>query len=148
MVVGFNHNFRYRDEVFHVQTEDGGRDRPHIITLLYQGGSILGSQKSSYADITATDNLEQVVEERMKEQHREMLRRLKAGEFDELIAGNRQAPAPAPPEPVAVNPPVPAAEGQPGTEAAAPPEAASAGAGLDEIILAYLEGDRQKGSRR
>jgi hypothetical protein len=85
MVVGFNHNFSYQGEVYHIQTEDSGMLSPNIVTLLYQGGTILASKKTSYADIAKIDNLEQVVEELMKEQHKNMLRGLKAGEFDEVI---------------------------------------------------------------
>jgi len=83
MVLGFNHNVRYKGEVFHVQTEDSGVAAPHIITLLYRGGVILGSKKTSYADILKIENLESVVEELMKDQHKEMMRRLKSGEFDQ-----------------------------------------------------------------
>ena len=85
MVVGFNHNFSYKGQVYHVQTEDSGIRNPHIITLLYRGGTILASKKTSYADIIKVDNLESVVEELMKSQHREMLRLLKNGDFDELL---------------------------------------------------------------
>jgi len=96
MVVGFNHNFRYKGEVYHVQTEDGGLNTTNIITLLYKGGTILGRQKTSYADIAKVDNLDVVVEELMKEQHKDMLRRLKLGEFDArieaLAAGRKPAP--------------------------------------------------------
>ncbi len=83
MVVGFNHNIRYRGEIFHVQTEDGGVKNPFIVTLLYRGGSIIASKKTGYSDIIKIEMLEKVVEELMQEQHKEMLRRLKAGEFDE-----------------------------------------------------------------
>lgn len=83
MVLGFNHNVMYKGEVFHVQTEDSGVSNPHIITLLYRGGVILCSKKTTYADILKMDNLEVVVEELMKEQHKEMMRRLKSGEFDD-----------------------------------------------------------------
>jgi hypothetical protein len=82
MVVGYNHNIRYKGEVFHVQTEDSGINSPHIITLLYRGGNIIASKKTSYADIVKMGNLNQVVEELMKEQHKDMLRRLKSAEFD------------------------------------------------------------------
>ena len=96
MVVGFNHNFRYKGEVFHVQTEDGGLNTTNIITLLYRGGTILARQKTSYADISKVDNLDKVVEELMKEQHKEMLKRLKTGEFDqridEILSGKKLAP--------------------------------------------------------
>lgn len=83
MVLGFNHNLQYKGEVFHVQTEDSGIANPHIITLLYRGGAILCSKKTSYSDILKIDSLNAVVEELMKEQHKDMMRRLKAGEFDE-----------------------------------------------------------------
>lgn len=83
MVLGFNHNLKYKGEVFHVQTEDSGVANPHIITLLYRGGVIIGSKKTTYSDILKMDNLVVVVEELMKEQHKDMMRRLKAGEFDE-----------------------------------------------------------------
>jgi len=85
MVVGFNHNFSYQGEIYHIQTEDSGKVNPNIVTLLYQGGAILASKKTSYADIAKVDNLEQIVEELMKEQHKNMLRSLKSGEFDEVI---------------------------------------------------------------
>jgi hypothetical protein len=83
MVLGFNHNLMYKGEVFHVQTEDSGIANPHIITLLYRGGVIISSKKTSYSDILKMENLEVVVEELMKEQHKDMMRRLKTGEFDD-----------------------------------------------------------------
>jgi len=83
MVVGFNHNVVYKGVIFHVQTEDSGVENPHFITLLYRGGVIICSKKTSYADILMMENCESVVEELMKAQHKNMLRRLKSGEFDE-----------------------------------------------------------------
>ena len=85
MIVGFNHNMTYRGVCFHVQTEDSGVKTPHLITLLYHGGTIISSQKTSYADILKVDNLETVIEDLAKEQHKGMLRRLKKGEFDQRI---------------------------------------------------------------
>jgi hypothetical protein len=85
MILGFNHNVTYKGVLFHVQTEDSGMEKPHIITLLYHGGVIISSKKISYADIVKIDNLNGIIEELMKEQHTEMMRRLKGGEFDEKI---------------------------------------------------------------
>ncbi|HBA71347.1 MAG: hypothetical protein A2X82_05165 [Geobacteraceae bacterium GWC2_55_20] len=103
MVLGFNHNLKYKGEVFHVQTEDSGVANPHIITLLYRGGVIICSKKTSYSDILKMDNLEVVVEELMKEQHKDMMRRLKSGEFDEKafsikaqLIENYEIPSPRP----------------------------------------------------
>lgn len=132
MVVGFNHNFRYKGEVYHIQTEDSGVKSPNIVTLLYQGGTILASKKTSYADITKVDNLEQVVEELMKEQHKNMLRSLKSGEFDSAIerfkAGKAVAPAAEQGQRIAESPPAvapqPSAPGneRPNTEPVREPE--------------------------
>ena len=103
MVLGFNHNVVYKGEVFHVQTEDSGVNNPHIITLLYKGGVILCSKKTSYADILMMENLDSVVEELMKAQHKELMRRLKSGEFDERafsiqapLLENYEIPSPKP----------------------------------------------------
>jgi len=121
MVLGFNHNIRYKGELFHVQTEDSGLANPHIITLLYLGGTILCSKKTSYADIIKTEQLEQVVESIMKEQHKEMMRRLKGGEFDARIFPNATPHA------------APAAPANPAE--AAPAQSTRS---LDEVILDYL----------
>jgi hypothetical protein len=107
MIVGYNHNIRYKGEVFHVQTEDSGINTPHIITLLYRGGNIIASKKTSYADIVKMGNLNQIVEELMKEQHKDMLRRLKSTEFDAKLGltGVADAPAAAPVPPAVPTPP-------------------------------------------
>lgn len=106
MVLGFNHNVMYKGEVFHVQTEDSGVTTPHIITLLYRGGVILASKKTSYADILKVENLDSVVEELMKDQHKEMMRRLKSGEFDQRAF---RAPS-SPVVPAEVTPSAPTAD--------------------------------------
>jgi hypothetical protein len=85
MIVGFNHNIAYQGVGFHVQTEDGGLKRPQLVTLLYHGGTIISSRKTTYADIIKVDNLDHVVEELAKEQHKGMLRSLTRGEFDQRI---------------------------------------------------------------
>jgi len=85
MIVGFNHNVNYRGVGFHVQTEDSGPKNPQLVTLLYHGGTIISSQKTLYADILKVDNLDQVIEDLAKEQHKGMLRRLTKGEYDQRI---------------------------------------------------------------
>ncbi|GFO62614.1 hypothetical protein M1B72_20560 [Geomonas paludis] len=161
MVLGFNHNIRYKGELFHVQTEDSGVANPHIITLLYRGGTILASAKTSYADIIKVEQLETVVESIMKEQHKDMMRRLKNGEFDARIfpdgvpagASEEQSPAaeeqrPAAPaaaaSPAPQQAPAPPAMARPAQQAPpvppAPtvPPASPAHRSLDEVILDYL----------
>ncbi len=100
MVPGFNHNVKYRGKVFHCQTEDSGIQNPHIITHLFVGGNILATKKTSYADIVKSDRLEEVVLELMQEQHKELLKKLLSGQFDEAIearganAAHLDGPAP------------------------------------------------------
>jgi len=127
MVAGFNHNIRYKGELFHVQTEDSGRANPHIVTLVYRGGSIIGSAKTDYADIVKTDELELVVEAIMKEQHQGMMRRLKNGEFDARLF-------PPPVQPPPGDTPAPPAHGAAQKAADRKPDQRS----LDEVILDYL----------
>jgi len=82
MVPGFNHNIRHKGSTYHIQTEDSGIKAPHIITLLYRGGTIIAKEKLSYADIIKADNLHVVVKELMQEQHKAMLKKLISGAFD------------------------------------------------------------------
>src|SRR4051794_32154072 len=85
-VTGFNHNIKHKGKVYHVQTEDSGVNNPHIITHLFVGGNILASKKTSYADILNAENLAEVVRELMEEQHKEMLRNLINGVYDNIDA--------------------------------------------------------------
>ncbi|MDJ0866503.1 MAG: hypothetical protein QNK03_10375 [Myxococcota bacterium] len=86
MLQGFNTNVHHQGVLFHVQTEDSGRAHPHVITHLYHGGTILASQKNSYAEIIEEPDLDDRLRERMEQQHVAMLDRLRGGELDEMIA--------------------------------------------------------------
>ena len=86
MLTGFNTNVRYRGVIFHVQTEDSGRNNPHIKTHLFHGGNILASEKLEYADILESADLENDVRVLMEGLHKSMLRRLKRGEVINLPA--------------------------------------------------------------
>jgi len=81
-VTGFNHNVKHRGQVYHVQTEDSGVGKPHILTHLFVGGNILASKKTSYVDLVQAHNLPELVKTLMEEQHKEMLRNLVSGVYD------------------------------------------------------------------
>ncbi len=90
MLSGFNTNIRHRSVLFHVQTEDSGRAHPHIISHLYYGGTILSSKKRGYTELLeegahSDDEIEAGVKKRMQEQHKDILRTLRRGEFDAVI---------------------------------------------------------------
>jgi len=111
-VTGFNHNIKHKGKVYHVQTEDSGASNPHIITHLFVGGNILATKKSSYTDIVKSENLAELVRDMMEEQHKQMLRNLINGSYDNVDRGatayqpgELATDAPKPPTPSA---PVPA----------------------------------------
>jgi len=81
MLTGFNTDFKYKGVVYHVQTEDNGKNNPVIVTLLYKGGAILASKKTSYADILKFEGLDRVVKELMENQHKQIIRDLVSGKF-------------------------------------------------------------------
>src|SRR5580704_7793072 len=85
-LLGYNNNVRHKGKVFHVQTEDSGIKYGHIITQLFMdGGRILKSVKTSYAEYIASDRRGEIVREMMKQQHKAMFIALRDGRFDPAI---------------------------------------------------------------
>lgn len=116
-LLGYNNNVRHRGRVFHIQTEDSGVHRPHIITHLFMdGGRILKSVKTSYAEHVGSDGMSETVRGLMKEQHKAMFIALRDGQFDELVEGKKK------PAEAAEKPEAPQAEPPSATsEESAPP---------------------------
>lgn len=81
MNFGFNQNVTYQGEVYHVQTEDGGRKSPVITTILFKGGVIVETRRTDYSDIIRSAHLEDVVADLMREQHRAVISDLRKGLF-------------------------------------------------------------------
>ncbi len=165
MITGANTNVRYRGVVFHVQTEDSGRANPHIISHLYHGGTILASEKTEYADRMQAEDLEGEVRELIETQHKAMLRSLKQGAFDQVIAERLgdtaiqsadSGPETPTPMPTDEAPPVRPTAAPPRPSAAAPRvgKARTFGDGivsqkpLDEVILEYLADKAQDRAER
>ena len=85
MITGSNTNVHHRGKLFHVQTEDSGRANPHIISHVYHGGTIIASEKSDYANLAGSENLDSEVRKLIEDQHLVMLNQLKNGEFDAVM---------------------------------------------------------------
>ena len=97
-LLGYNNNIRHKNRVFHVQTEDSGIRHPHIITHLFMdGGRILKSIKTSYAEYLGAEKMADTVRQMMKEQHKGMLIALRDGQFDQLLEEAQAAKAGQPP---------------------------------------------------
>ncbi|GAB4365346.1 MAG: hypothetical protein Kow00128_07780 [Deltaproteobacteria bacterium] len=82
MLSGFNHNLVYKGKTYHIQTEDGGREHPQIVTHAFLGGVILDTVRQSYADLLDREDREDAIRDRMKAQHLEEIRKLFSGAFD------------------------------------------------------------------
>ncbi|HJK97484.1 MAG TPA: hypothetical protein RMF84_09695 [Polyangiaceae bacterium LLY-WYZ-14_1] len=83
-LLGYNTNVRHRGRVYHIQTEDSGLERPHVITHLFaDGGRIVASQKTSYADHVASGGYPATVKQLMQDQHKAMFIALRAGTYDD-----------------------------------------------------------------
>jgi len=171
MITGSNTNVRHQGKLFHVQTEDSGRRNPHVISHLYYGGTILASEKTQYADLLdlESETLTKDVRVLIEEQHKEMLKRLKRGDFDSVIAerllsgsapksSSSERAAPPPTQPALAPPPTqPALDLQPPPAAPPPDDEGPRAFGdgivsqkpLDEVILEYLvEKARDRASNR
>ncbi len=82
MVTGYNTDVEHDGKVYHVQTEDKGVANPVIETLIYRGGEILASRRSSYADLVESGIDEAAVAARIEAQHNRMIADVQAGQYD------------------------------------------------------------------
>lgn len=133
MITGYNTDIKHNDKVFHVQTEDKGNNNPVIESLIYVGGEILASTKTSYAERLTAGADEKIIGELMELQHRKMIAAIKRGRFDKKLVGETIMPAKT------VAQPVPrqdeAAEGDSLDD--------SGSRSLDQVILDYLASEAE-----
>ena len=118
MITGFNTDIKHNDKVYHIQTEDKGLQNPYIESLVYVGGEILASKKTSYAEQAKTGIDEKWIGGLMEQQHRTMIAAIKRGRFDvaadttksgtrsaavPTIAGDTPSPPSPPSGPIVIN---------------------------------------------
>lgn len=112
-LVGYNTNVRHKGKLYHIQTEDSGVNHPHVITHLFaDGGRIIASRKTGYAEHLGAKDLQGIVKKLMQEQHKAMFIELRDCVYDEdesqvapqPVVASQQPPAKRPPAP----PPAPA----------------------------------------
>lgn len=142
MLPGFNTDFKYRGETYHVQTEDNGVANPFVVTLLYFKGAILASKKTSYRELLGQSDQAKLLAELMKTQHKTIMRDLLAGTFDGTIGPAALAVAAAtlpdarpPVAAAAIAPDVAAAAAVAPAEPASTPPVAAAPPPLESLPL-------------
>ncbi len=94
MLTGYNQDVQTGDELLHVQTEDKGRDKAILETLVYRGGTIIAAKRTSYADqLTAGTLSDEGLGDMIKKQHQIIVAILRAGKVGELIRASQRAAA-------------------------------------------------------
>ena len=120
-LVGYNTNVRHKGKLYHIQTEDSGVNHPHVITHLFaDGGRIIASRKTGYAEHLGAKDLQTVVKKLMQDQHKAMFIELRDCVYDDDPAASvEEAPATG----VNHTPSAAAHSGSTGSMVAAPPGA-------------------------
>jgi hypothetical protein len=84
VISGFNTDIEFGGIVYHVQTEDKGLPKRMIMSLVYDGGTILASKRVSYDDLAAGIFNEKELKEHVSRQHKLICAAIRAGRIDEL----------------------------------------------------------------
>jgi len=109
VITGFNTDVKHKNRVFHIQTEDKGEANPYVESLVYVGGEILATKRTSYAEVIKDGRDDHAVQDLMEQQHRTMIAAIQRGRFDGpngavqvpdgMSPPTAPAPAAAPPTP-------------------------------------------------
>jgi hypothetical protein len=132
VITGFNTDIKHNEKVYHIQTEDKGLQNPYIESLVYVGGEILASKKTSYAEQVKTGIDEKWIGSLMEQQHRTMIAAIKRGRFDHP-ADSTKTSLPRPTVDAAIL-------GEAAVAAASP---AGEEKTLDQVIIDYLASEAE-----
>lgn len=81
MITGFNTDVQFNGKVYHVQTEDRGRENPILETLVYVKGQILDSLRTPYGELPGAGD-ERRLAAMLEAQHKRVIRSIKNGRYD------------------------------------------------------------------
>src|SRR5918992_407353 len=85
MITGFNTDVTQDGQVYHVQTEDRGRERPVLESLVYIGGTIIANKRTPYDEQLRQGATEEMIASLLKRQHQVIIAAIKAGRIEDLI---------------------------------------------------------------
>jgi hypothetical protein len=85
MITGFNTDVQHDGRVYHVQTEDRGREKAMLESLVYVGGTIVAKKSTPYIDQLSKGATEDMIGALLKKQHQVIIAAIKAGRIEELI---------------------------------------------------------------
>ncbi|HWQ35291.1 MAG TPA: hypothetical protein VNQ79_20770 [Blastocatellia bacterium] len=86
MLTGYNTDVPFEGVTYHVQTEDKGLKNPLILSLIYQGGTILGAKRTSYQDLIVGGKVDETrLARAIERQHQIILAAIQGGRLAQLI---------------------------------------------------------------
>jgi hypothetical protein len=85
MITGFNTDVYYDGRVYHVQTEDRGRDHPVLESLVYIGGTVIAKKTTPYGEYLKQGASQEEIASMLKRQHQVIIAAIKAGRIEDLI---------------------------------------------------------------
>lgn len=84
MITGYNTDIEFDGITYHVQTEDKGLAKPIILSLVYDGGTILASKRLPYDDLLEGELDEELLAARLNRQHKLICAAIQAGRIEDL----------------------------------------------------------------
>jgi len=129
VLTGYNTDIEYSGTVYHVQTEDKGQANPLVESLVYTSGEILYTRRTPYHDLIAEEVDKGAVATLMERQHRTIVQAVEAGGVDRLtgtiVVANEDDTTIT-------------------SKDARRPAPANDETSLDQVILDYLEAQRER----
>jgi len=99
MLTGYNTDVIYEGVTYHVQTEDKGLAHPIILSLVYQGGTILAAKRTNYEELINEGTVDEPqLAARLERQHRIIIAAIQAGKIDRLAKHSQDEAKPSPPD--------------------------------------------------
>jgi len=145
VITGFNTDVKHRNRVFHIQTEDKGESNPYVESLVYVGGEILATKRTSYAEVIKTSGRDDhAVQDLMEQQHRTMIAAIQRGRFDGPNGGIQIPEGMSPSAPPETAPKAERSSKKVKGDSTAPPGTDTPipmDRSLDQMILDYLVSD-------
>lgn len=98
MLPGFNEDVKFDGKVFHVQTEDKGKNKSIIETLVYLKGTIVAARRRSYAKELAAGAADKDLFRILEHQHKQIKALISKGQLDRINGPQASAQPSAPPK--------------------------------------------------
>ena len=104
MIPGLNTNVIHAGVEYHVQTEDLGRRKPYVLTLVFLAGAVIAREKVNYREALGEGASEGKIKRFMHQQHQRIIQDIRAGQSrhpasSEPVEQPPSSTAPATPKP-------------------------------------------------